>query len=58
MNLKAVEEEVQQARLARMDAEAAGSEVEALILSVRHFEPGRQRLVFMVDIGEEPQAAA
>jgi hypothetical protein len=30
----------------------ASSEVEALIWQVAHFEPGKQRLVFMVDVGE------
>jgi hypothetical protein len=47
--LKSVENELQQARRARIDAQAAGSEVEALIRSVQDFRPGKQRLVFMVD---------
>ena len=33
------------------------SEVEELIWQVAHFEPGKQRLVFMVDVGEPFGAA-
>lgn len=58
IDLKTLEIELHQARLARIDAQAAGSEVEELIWSVQHFEPGRGRLVFMVDCGEpEPLSA-
>jgi hypothetical protein len=32
--------------------------VEELISAVQHFEPGKQRLVFMVDIGEPESFAA
>ena len=52
IDLKTLEIELHQARLARMDAQAAGSEVEELIWQVAHFEPGRGRMVFMVDVGE------
>jgi hypothetical protein len=52
IDLKTLQSELDYARLARLDAEAAGSEVEALICSVQHFQPGKQRLVFMVDCGE------
>ena len=38
--------------LARLDAQAAGTEVEELIWSVQHFQPGKQRLVFMVALDE------
>jgi len=55
IDLKNLENELQQARLARLDAQAAGSEVEELIWSVQHFQPGKQRFVFMVD-GCEPEA--
>lgn len=59
IDLKTLEIELHQARLARMDAQAAGSEVEELIWQVAHFEPGRGRMVFMVDVGEaEPFGAA
>jgi hypothetical protein len=49
---KTLQSELDHARLARLDAQAAGTEVEALIWSVQHFEPGKQRLVFMIDCGE------
>ncbi|MBN8963915.1 MAG: hypothetical protein J0H89_00725 [Rhizobiales bacterium] len=52
IDLKAVEMQVRQAREARLEAQAAGFEVEELISAVQHFEPGKQRLVFMVDFGE------
>ena len=52
IDLKTLEIELHQARLARLDAQAAGIEVEDLIRSVQHFEPGRQRMVFMIDCGE------
>jgi hypothetical protein len=59
IDLKAVAMQVQQAREARLEAQAAGCEVEQLIAAVQQFEPGKQRLVFMVDIGEpEPFGAA
>ncbi len=50
IDLKSLEIELHQARLARIDAQAAGSEVEELIWQVAHFEPGKQRMVFMVDV--------
>jgi hypothetical protein len=53
IDLKTLENELLQARLARIDAQAAGSEVEEMIWHVQHFQPGKQRLVFMVD-GFEP----
>ncbi len=52
IDLKSLANELHQARLARIDAQAAGSEVEELIWTVQHFEPGKQRMVFMVDVGE------
>ena len=52
IDLKALQSELDQARLARIDAPAASSEVEELIWSVQHFEPGKQRMVFMIDVGE------
>ena len=51
IDLKTLEIELHHARLARIDAQAAGSEVEELIWQVAHFEPGKQRMVFMVDCG-------
>ena len=59
IDLKTLQCELDHARLARLDAEAAGSEVEELIFSVQHFQPGKQRLMFMVDCGEPvPTASA
>jgi len=58
IDLKTLENELHQARLARIDAQAAGSEVEELIWQVAHFEPGRGRMVFMVDVGEPESFAA
>jgi hypothetical protein len=59
IDLKTLAIEMQQARQARIDAEAAGSEVEELIWQVAHFEPGKQRMVFVIDVGEpEPFSAA
>ena len=52
IDLKTLQIELHQARLARIDAQAAGSEVEELIWQVAHFEPGKRRMVFMVDCGE------
>jgi hypothetical protein len=57
IDLKTLENELHHARLARIEAEAAGCEVEALIAAVQHFQPGRQRLVFMVD-GSDPEPPA
>ena len=59
IDLKTLQNELNHARLARLDAEAAGSEVEELISAVQHFQPGKQRFLFMVDCGElEPCASA
>lgn len=58
IDVKALEIELDYARQARIDAQTAGSEVEELIRSVQHFEPGKQRLVFMIDCGEDDFAAA
>jgi hypothetical protein len=53
IDLKSLEMELHQARLARLDAQAAGAEVEELIWSVQHFEPGKQRLCFFIGGCEE-----
>lgn len=52
IDLKAIQTELDHARLARIEAQAAGCEVEELIAAVQHFEPGKQRLVFWVECGE------
>ena len=59
IDLKSLAIEMHHARQARIDAQAAGSEVEELIWQVAHFEPGKQRMVFMIDVGEpKPFGAA
>ena len=58
IDLKTLLNELDQARLARIDAQAAGSEVEELIWQVVHFEPGKQRMVFMIDCGEPESSGA
>jgi hypothetical protein len=59
IDLKSLAIEMRHARQARIDAQAASSEVEELIWQVAHFEPGKQRMVFMVDVGEpEPFGTA
>jgi hypothetical protein len=52
IDLKALENEVQQCRLARLDAEAAERDVEEMIWQVQHFEPGKQRMVFIFECGD------
>ena len=46
---KAMEADLQQARLARLEAEAAGAEVEQLIWQVQHVQLGRQCLVCSIE---------
>jgi hypothetical protein len=49
IDAKSLENELHHARLARLDAEAASSDVEELIWQVQHFQPGKQRVLFLVD---------
>ena len=55
---KAMENELQQARLARMEAQAASDEVEELIWEVQHVRLGRQRMVFSIAGFEQDLALA
>ena len=55
---KAMENDLQQARLARIEAEAAGAEVEHLIWQVQHVQLGRQRLVFSIEGFDVDRGAA
>ena len=55
IDLKALENELQQCRLARLDAEAAERDVEEMLRQVQHFEPGKQRMLFIFECGE-PEA--
>ena len=45
---KAMENDLHQARRARMDAEAANCAVEELIWELQHVQLGRQRMVFSI----------
>ncbi len=58
IDLKALENELQQCRLARLDAEAAEREVEEMIWQVRHFEPGKQRILFIFECGDTETTGA
>jgi hypothetical protein len=55
---KAVEDELHQARLARLAAQAASDEVEELIWEVQHIRLGRQRVVFSIAGFEQDWALA
>jgi hypothetical protein len=55
---KAMENDLQQARLARMEAQAASDEVEELIWEVQHIRLGRQRVVFSIAGFEQDLALA
>ena len=58
IDLKTLAIEMDYARQARIDAQVASFEVEELIWQVAHFEPGKQRMVFMIELGEpEPFGA-
>ncbi len=45
---KAMENELHQARMARLEVEAANSDVEELIWELQHVQLGRQRVVFSI----------
>ena len=45
---QAMANDLEQAKLARLDAEAANADVEDLIWELRHVQLGRQRLVFSI----------
>ncbi len=53
---KAMENDLHQARLARLEAEAANSDVEELLWELQHVRLGRQRVVFSI-AGFEQEAA-
>jgi hypothetical protein len=55
IDLKTVEAELQHARAARIDAEAANADVEAMIWEVQHVQLGRQHVVFSID-GFDPDS--
>ena len=45
---KAMENDLQQARLARLEAQAANDDVEELLWELQHVQLGRQRIVFSI----------
>lgn len=56
---KAMQNDLHQARQARMDAQAANSAVEQLIWELQHVQLGRQRLVFSIaGFDQEPSETA
>jgi len=57
IDAKALAIELHQARLARIEAEAANAELEELIWQVQHAPVMGQRMVYMFD-GFEPDAVA
>jgi hypothetical protein len=57
IDLKAIETEVQHARLARIEAENASNDLEGVIRRVQHFVPGRGRLCFFI-AGPEAEGLA
>jgi hypothetical protein len=54
---KAMENDLHQARMARLEAEAANCDVEELIWELQHVRLGRQRIVFSIAGFEQDQAA-
>lgn len=48
LDRKAMENDLLEARRARMDAEAANHDVEELIWELQHVQLGRQRIVFSI----------
>jgi hypothetical protein len=56
IDLKSIESELQYARMARIEAESASTDVEDLIVQVQHFVPGRGRLCFFIDGMEAEEA--
>ena len=56
---QAMANDLQQARQARLEAQAANSEVEELIWQVQHVQLGRQRIVFTIaGFDQEPEGSA
>ncbi len=53
---KAMENDLHQARMARLEAEAANSDVEELLWELQHVRLGRQSVVFSI-AGFEQEAA-
>jgi hypothetical protein len=59
IDAKALAIELHQARLARIEAEAASSDLEELIWQVRHAPPNLQRIAYVFDgFDQDPAIAA
>lgn len=54
---KAMENDLQEARRARLEAEAANCDVEELIWQLQHVQLGRQRIVFSIAGFEQDSGA-
>jgi hypothetical protein len=48
VDMKSLEIELQHARKARIDAEAASADVEGMIWEVQHFENARPKMAFFI----------
>jgi hypothetical protein len=46
---KAMQDDLDRARQARLDAEAANADVEAMLWEMHHIRLGHQRIVFSID---------
>lgn len=57
LNLKEIQNELNHARQARLEAEQAGTDVEEMTWQVQHFEPGKQRMVFIFACDEDIPSA-
>ena len=56
---QAMANDLQQARQARLEAQAANSDVEELIWQVQHVQLGRQRIVFSIaGFDQKPEGQA
>lgn len=55
---QAMENDLQQARQARLEAEEANCDVEELIWEIQHVRLGRQRVVFSISGFEQGDIAA
>jgi len=53
LNLKEIQTELDHARQATLEAQKAGTDVEEMIWEVQHFEPGKQRLVFIFQCSDD-----
>ena len=58
VDMKSLEIELQQARKARIAAEAASADVEDMIWEVQHLESARPRMAFFISGFDDVQIAA